>query len=865
MLQFAAKYDKIKMMCISVNLILRGIVMADFNSGVNTFETVRFEKTVPVVFATNENYAPYAGVAICSMLENSSEKNFYDVYVFHTGLSDKTTENFEKLSRKNCRVTCLDVNSYIDAEIPLYENFHFSKEMYYRILIPTILPQYDKVIYLDSDTVILGDIDELFDTDTEGCAVCGVNDVMHSVSKEYVKNVLGLNPDRYINSGVLIIDCKRFKEYEIKEKCFSVLKSSDIKFRYPDQDIINIVCQDHIKFLDRAWNYIWHYHFPRYNQSPAYLLPDGEKEDYLKAADNIKILHYTSNIKPWNNYCTAFTKIFFDYANKTEPFRDEIYKRYNEIPLKNYVVFQFMDVIGDEVILTGNLCTLEDFLYTDTIFASVNGKKQNVPLSDGRYLDINGLCYAQRFFRLVFSKTDIENGLEITFSKDPDMMTNLNLASGRFFPAHDYLSIPAYFEKYYVRINGTSLLFGKAEKKIKNELKTLKNLLKVKKKSGKKSFVLRIFYFLTKIFFRKEIWLISDRTTSAGDNGEAFFRYLCEKRPKGIKPYFVIEKSSPDFKRLKKIGRVVSPDSIKFYVLYLHCSKNISSQFDEPILSPFYDEFLKDLMIKRKNIFLQHGIIKDDLSRAYNRFNQNMSLFITSARAEYESIVNTPAYFINDYNLALTGLARYDLLENDAKKIIYILPTWRKSITLDLREEDPDKAYESRFYKFYDSLLHDPNLICAARKNGYKIKFVPHELVRQYFKNMKTDDCVEIITENVVYRDIFREGALLVTDYSSTAFDFAYLRKPVLYCQFDIDEIYTAHTYKKGYFDYERDGFGKVLYDQQNLIDEIILSMESGCALLPEYRKKADGFFAYNDKNNCKRIFDCIMNYGKKR
>ena len=219
------------MICISVNLILRGIVMADFNDGVNTLETVRFEKTVPVVFATNENYAPYAGVAICSMLENSSEKNFYDVYVFHTGLSDKTTENFEKLSRKNCRVTCLDGNSYIDAEIPLYENFHFSKEMYYRILIPTILPQYDKVIYLDSDTVILGDIDELFDTDTEGCAVCGVNDVMHSVSKEYVKNVLGLNPDRYINSGVLIIDCKRFKELEINVDPKTIMSTMPVSQR----------------------------------------------------------------------------------------------------------------------------------------------------------------------------------------------------------------------------------------------------------------------------------------------------------------------------------------------------------------------------------------------------------------------------------------------------------------------------------------------------------------------------------------------------------------------------------------------------------------------------------------------------------
>ena len=168
-------------------------------------------KRVPVVFATNENYAPYAGVTITSIVENSSKDFFYDIYVFYTELSKETINAFETMSGKNYSVTCVDVNSYIDKEL-LYENFHFSKEMYYRILIPTILSQYEKVIYLDCDMVVLGDLSELYQTDLQGYVLAGVSDVQHYDSKRYVEDTLGLDTKKYINSGMLVINCKEFKK-----------------------------------------------------------------------------------------------------------------------------------------------------------------------------------------------------------------------------------------------------------------------------------------------------------------------------------------------------------------------------------------------------------------------------------------------------------------------------------------------------------------------------------------------------------------------------------------------------------------------------------------------------------------------------
>ncbi len=101
---------------------------------------------------------------------------------------------------------------------------------------------------------------------------------------------------------------------------------------------------------------------------------------------------------------------------------------------------------------------------------------------------------------------------------------------------------------------------------------------------------------------------------------------------------------------------------------------------------------------------------------------------------------------------------------------------------------------------------------------------------------------------------------MLVTDYSSVAFDFAYLRKPVLYYQADVDEFFSGiHTYEKGYFDYERDGFGEVEYDTEKLVDRIIEYMQNNCQLKEKYRQRIDATFPFNDQNNCERVYNAIL------
>jgi CDP-glycerol glycerophosphotransferase (TagB/SpsB family) len=125
----------------------------------------------------------------------------------------------------------------------------------------------------------------------------------------------------------------------------------------------------------------------------------------------------------------------------------------------------------------------------------------------------------------------------------------------------------------------------------------------------------------------------------------------------------------------------------------------------------------------------------------------------------------------------------------------------------------------------------------------------------EIFKNNKYVDVSKDICN---YSKEFSEGSLLVTDYSSVAFDFAYLRKPVVHSQFDYKEAFSNHIYEEGYFDYKEDGFGPVCEDIDSTVNNIIKILENNCKLEKIYRDRIDRFFEYNDKNNCKRVYESI-------
>ena len=147
----------------------------------------------------------------------------------------------------------------------------------------------------------------------------------------------------------------------------------------------------------------------------------------------------------------------------------------------------------------------------------------------------------------------------------------------------------------------------------------------------------------------------------------------------------------------------------------------------------------------------------------------------------------------------------------------------------------------------------------ACEKYGYKLVFMPHPLMEPYLHLFKKESHCLYWNSKKSYRDAFAEGNLLVTDYSSVAFDFSYLKKPVVYYQFDKTTFFEGHTYKRGYFDYEKDGLGEVVYDEETLINTIIEYMKNSCTIKKVYESRIESTYEYMDDRNCERVVEYIL------
>jgi CDP-glycerol glycerophosphotransferase (TagB/SpsB family) len=214
-------------------------------------------------------------------------------------------------------------------------------------------------------------------------------------------------------------------------------------------------------------------------------------------------------------------------------------------------------------------------------------------------------------------------------------------------------------------------------------------------------------------------------------------------------------------------------------------------------------------------------------------------------------------------------MPRLDRLDSKSEKIVAIMPTWRRYLAgnIDISSgewKNSEAIRNSEYLSFYESLLNDSRLLNTLDKNGYKMIFIPHPNMKAVCDFIDTPSGVSIC-ESCDYSDIFAKANLVVTDYSSAVFDLAYLGKPVIYAQFDKDEFFSGtHTYKKGYFDYEENGFGEVTYTLDDTVCEIIKCIEGNCTLDEKYRARIDAFFAYRDKENSARTLEKIKQLGAK-
>lgn len=370
---------------------------------------------------------------------------------------------------------------------------------------------------------------------------------------------------------------------------------------------------------------------------------------------------------------------------------------------------------------------------------------------------------------------------------------------------------------------------------------------------------------------RKDILVFMDRNTQADDNAEHLYRYFSESGNDDFAMYFAITKDSKDWKRLKNLGFNLLDYGCKDFERTLKKSKFVISSHADAYISDYF----KDFNMQKPLIFLQHGVIQNNLSTWLNTKN-NLELFITSTESEYNSIagVNSP-YLLSNKEVKLTGLARYDSLwkkntKMEKEKIILVMPTWRQYIvtnTLGKSIECKNKIFrESSYYKYWNSFFCNKELERIVRSEGYRVIFVPHPNMLQYIDEFELPSYIENTSslQSFSIQDLFVKSRVLITDYSSVAFDMAYINRSILYYHFDKEEFYSgAHTSSLGYFSYEEDGFGPVVNTEDALLQELKNICINNGDPSDEYLTRIRKTFTYQDDNNCERIYNEILTLNK--
>lgn len=257
-------------------------------------------KTIPIVYATNDSTCDLCSVSIASIIENASKSNVYRIYVFYSRLMKKNRAILENMSTSYVVVRCINIKKYVNYD-NLYELERYPYEIYYRFYASMIL-DFEKIIYLDCDTLILEDIAILFAEELE-CPIGAVTDYCYY-----------LGGSNYFNSGVLLINKKLFELEKIREKCLALIKEGTKRYLFPDQDTLNIICKNHRKILNPKFNYQMHVAY-----LPSFL---ERKKTKLKSEFSCApvIVHYSYLTKPYQSILSSYNQIFWKYARNTEYF-----------------------------------------------------------------------------------------------------------------------------------------------------------------------------------------------------------------------------------------------------------------------------------------------------------------------------------------------------------------------------------------------------------------------------------------------------------------------------------------------------------------------------------------------------------------
>ncbi len=357
----------------------------------------------------------------------------------------------------------------------------------------------------------------------------------------------------------------------------------------------------------------------------------------------------------------------------------------------------------------------------------------------------------------------------------------------------------------------------------------------------------------------KKTWIISEAPGEARDNGYWLFKHIREKHPEQ-EVIYLINKKSVDYRKVAEIGQCVEYGSLKHWILYFITRFNISSQKSGKPNAALCSFFELNGIFQPHNIFLQHGVIKDDLVWLHAD-RSCIETFITSSVPEYEFVKNHFGYAPGV--VQRTGLPRFDNLHDNKinKSQILIMPTWRAWFTehtSQVNKEDADFKH-SEYLAKWKALLNSQELQNLIDKFNLHVIFYPHRDAQQFLRYFSDVNPKIIIAsyKNYDVQKLMKESEMMITDYSSVFFDMIYMKKPVVFYQFD-EEKFRKQQYQKGYFDYHNNPFGKSFSKHTDVLKEVEKIIVNNYVVSQKFMNAHKKCFPYFDSNNSERIYELL-------
>ena len=347
------------------------------------------------------------------------------------------------------------------------------------------------------------------------------------------------------------------------------------------------------------------------------------------------------------------------------------------------------------------------------------------------------------------------------------------------------------------------------------------------------------------------IWLVGEVPYKAQDNGYHFFRWMRRTHPRR-RAYFVIEADSPDREKLEPLGNIVEHSTRRHIRYSLLASRLVGSHHSEYLFAS------RDPRVVRRTrgvrIFLQHGITAGkNVVPIYARqstFELPTERFAVASELEQRIVMEDYGYPARQ--VPITGFARFDALfaaTERPERSVLVMPTWREV----MRTEN---FLSSDYYANWHGFLTDPRLQQLLNAHQLEITFLLHPNMRMFADFFQVPNVRLVRQGEVDAQKLLTSSAVLITDYSSVAWDFSFLNRPVLFFQFDAGQLVGERA---PHIDYWTQLPGPIATTPQRLI--ALAQRGGGCrprAWRPTYRARAAAFLAYHDQGNCARIYEMI-------